>query len=36
LGDVNDLIANTAGALVGLLILRRAVPSATERARLAA
>jgi len=34
--DVNDLIANTAGALVGLLILRRAVPTAARRARLAA
>jgi glycopeptide antibiotics resistance protein len=34
--DVNDLIANTAGALVGLLILRRGVPLATHRAELAA
>lgn len=30
--DVNDLIANTAGALAGLLILRLAVPSPTHRA----
>ncbi|OJF11654.1 VanZ family protein [Couchioplanes caeruleus] len=30
--DVNDLIANTAGALIGLLILRLAVPSAIHRA----
>lgn len=30
--DVNDLIANTAGALAGLLILRLAVPSAEHRA----
>jgi glycopeptide antibiotics resistance protein len=33
--DVNDLIANTAGALVGLAILRLAVPSAAHRAALA-
>ena len=31
--DVNDLIANAAGALAGLLILRLAVPSAVHRAR---
>ena len=30
--DVNDLIANAAGALLGLLILRLAVPSAAHRA----
>ncbi|AGZ45785.1 VanZ family protein [Actinoplanes friuliensis] len=30
--DVNDLIANTAGALVGLLILRLALPSRRRRA----
>jgi glycopeptide antibiotics resistance protein len=30
--DVNDLIANTAGALLGLLILRLAVPSRQHRA----
>lgn len=30
--DVNDLIANTAGALLGLLILRLAVPSPRHRA----
>lgn len=29
--DVNDLIANTAGALLGLLILRLAVPSRQHR-----
>ena len=29
--DVNDLIANTGGALVGLLLLRLAVPSAAHR-----
>jgi glycopeptide antibiotics resistance protein len=29
--DVNDLIANTAGALVGLLILRLALPSDVHR-----
>ncbi|WP_306207004.1 VanZ family protein [Actinoplanes sp. RD1] len=33
--DVNDLIANTAGALLGLLILRLAVPAAAHRAGLA-
>jgi len=33
--DINDLIANTAGALVGLLILRLAIPSATHRAGIA-
>ena len=32
--DVNDLIANTAGALLGLLILRLAVPAAAHRAAL--
>ncbi|MET0418269.1 MAG: VanZ family protein [Actinoplanes sp.] len=30
--DVNDLIANTAGALLGLLILRLALPAAEHRA----
>jgi glycopeptide antibiotics resistance protein len=30
--DVNDLIANTGGALLGLLILRLAVPSPRHRA----
>jgi glycopeptide antibiotics resistance protein len=30
--DVNDLITNTAGALLGLLILRLAVPSPAHRA----
>jgi glycopeptide antibiotics resistance protein len=30
--DVNDLIANTAGAVLGLLILRLAVPSRQHRA----
>jgi len=30
--DVNDLIANAAGALLGLLVLRLAVPSAAHRA----
>jgi glycopeptide antibiotics resistance protein len=30
--DVNDLIANTAGALLGLVILRLAVPSPVHRA----
>jgi glycopeptide antibiotics resistance protein len=34
--DVNDLIANTAGALLGLLILRLAVPSRQHRARYGA
>jgi glycopeptide antibiotics resistance protein len=34
--DVNDLIANTAGALLGLLMLRLAVPHAVHRARIAA
>lgn len=34
--DVNDLITNTAGALLGLAILRLAVPSAAHRAALAA
>jgi len=29
--DVNDLIANTAGAVLGLLILRLAVPAAEHR-----
>ncbi|WP_067507911.1 VanZ family protein [Actinoplanes sp. TFC3] len=32
--DVNDLIANTAGALLGLLILRLAIPSARHRGHL--
>jgi glycopeptide antibiotics resistance protein len=30
--DINDLIANTAGALVGLFILRLAVPTPAHRA----
>jgi glycopeptide antibiotics resistance protein len=30
--DVNDLIANTGGALIGLLILRLALPSRVHRA----
>jgi glycopeptide antibiotics resistance protein len=34
--DVNDLIANTGGALLGLLILRLAVPSRQHRARYGA
>jgi glycopeptide antibiotics resistance protein len=34
--DVNDLIANTAGALLGLLILRLAVPSPRHRAAFCA
>jgi glycopeptide antibiotics resistance protein len=34
--DVNDLIANTAGALLGLLILRLAVPSPRHRAAFVA
>ncbi|WP_084504346.1 VanZ family protein [Actinoplanes sp. N902-109] len=29
--DINDLIANTAGALLGLFLLRLAVPSSTHR-----
>lgn len=33
--DVNDLIANTAGALLGLLFLRLAVPCARRRASMA-
>jgi glycopeptide antibiotics resistance protein len=33
--DVNDLIANTAGALLGLLVLRLALPAAAHRRRLA-
>jgi glycopeptide antibiotics resistance protein len=33
--DVNDLLANTAGALLGLLALRLAVPTPTARAGLA-
>jgi glycopeptide antibiotics resistance protein len=33
--DVNDLIANTAGALLGLLVLRLALPDAAHRRRLA-
>jgi glycopeptide antibiotics resistance protein len=33
--DVNDLIANTAGGLLGLLILRLALPSAAHRERIA-
>ena len=32
--DVNDLIANSAGALTGLLLLRLAVPEAAHRAAL--
>ena len=34
--DINDLISNTAGALLGLLMLRLAVPHAVHRARIAA
>ena len=34
--DVNDLIANTAGAVLGLLILRLAVPSRRHRAAFGA
>src|SRR5688572_1781786 len=34
--DINDLIANTGGALLGLAILRLAVPSRAHRAALAA
>lgn len=34
--DINDLIANTAGALAGLLVLRAAVPDRRHRALLAA
>jgi glycopeptide antibiotics resistance protein len=34
--DINDLIANTAGALLGLLMLRLAVPHAVHRGRIAA
>jgi glycopeptide antibiotics resistance protein len=33
--DVNDLIANTAGALLGLLVLRLALPAAVHRRRVA-
>ena len=33
--DINDLIANTAGALAGLLVLRAAVPDARHRALIA-
>jgi glycopeptide antibiotics resistance protein len=33
--DINDLISNTAGALLGLLVLRLAVPHATHRATIA-
>jgi glycopeptide antibiotics resistance protein len=33
--DVNDLIANTAGALLGLLVLRLALPAAAHRRRVA-
>ena len=33
--DVNDLIANTAGALLGLAILRLALPHAAHRAQVA-
>ncbi|GIE93944.1 antibiotic resistance protein VanZ [Paractinoplanes rishiriensis] len=32
--DVNDLIANTAGALAGLLVLRLAIPHRKHRQRL--
>jgi glycopeptide antibiotics resistance protein len=32
--DVNDVIANTAGALAGLLVLRLAVPNRDQRALL--
>ncbi|GAA2507602.1 hypothetical protein Ahu01nite_059070 [Winogradskya humida] len=31
--DINDLIANTAGALIGLLILHLAIPDPDHRAR---
>ena len=34
--DVNDLIANTAGAVLGLALLRLAVPSAPRRTSMAA
>ncbi|BCJ54433.1 hypothetical protein Asp14428_59080 [Actinoplanes sp. NBRC 14428] len=34
--DINDLIANTAGAVIGLLVLRLAVPSPVHRARVLA
>ena len=34
--DVNDLIANTAGGIAGLLLLRAVVPHPRDRARLAA
>jgi glycopeptide antibiotics resistance protein len=34
--DVNDLISNTAGAVLGLLLLRIAVPEAARRAKLVA
>jgi glycopeptide antibiotics resistance protein len=34
--DVNDLIANPAGALIGLLVFRLAVPLAAHRAALVA
>jgi glycopeptide antibiotics resistance protein len=33
--DINDLIANTAGGVLGLLLLRAAVPEPAERAELA-
>jgi len=33
--DVNDLIANTAGALAGLLVLRAAAPDSRHRALIA-
>jgi glycopeptide antibiotics resistance protein len=32
--DINDLISNTAGALVGLLVLRLAVPDARHRSMI--
>ncbi|MEV4639656.1 VanZ family protein [Actinoplanes sp. NPDC049548] len=32
--DVNDLIANTAGGLAGLVLLRAVVPGAAERERI--
>jgi glycopeptide antibiotics resistance protein len=34
--DINDLISNTAGAVLGLLLLRMAVPEAARRAKLVA
>jgi glycopeptide antibiotics resistance protein len=34
--DINDLISNTAGAVLGLLVLRVLVPEAARRAKLVA